>query len=54
MESPCIAADSAQVWIFLVIAALSHIRGTALLLKGIRCWGRERRARQRRGRPDRS
>lgn len=56
MESPCFDTDSLPMWAFVVVAVLSHARGTALLMREAALflgrftngWRQRRRARKRR------
>lgn len=49
-QFPCTAPDSWPVWTFIVVAVLSHARGTALLVREVLSWltaRHERRGRRR-------
>lgn len=50
MDGPCELSASYGVWVFLVVAMLSHARGTVLLLREARSWFFEMRSRRRRTR----
>ena len=45
LPSPCV--NGPYVWLFVVLAILSHARGVALLLREVASWAKSKRVRDR-------